>query len=88
MQRIVKVLAVAVLVATVLAISSIPAFARPLRGGLPLQNEKLCEMLVGNHPLFVPTAPEGPPPVVTATCWHISRGPGLERASDVPPLRD
>ncbi len=86
MQSIVKVLVVAVLVATVLVVSSTTAFARPLRGGLPLQNERLCEMLVGNNPRFVETAPEplghgseGP----TATCWHVS--PGLGRASDVVP---
>ena len=41
MQRIVKVLVVAVLVATVLVISSTVAFARPLRGGLPLQKPEL-----------------------------------------------
>jgi len=56
-QSIVKVLVMAVLVATVLVVSSTTAFARPLRGGLPLQNERLCEMLVGNNPRFVETAP-------------------------------
>ena len=85
MQRIVKVVAVAVLVAMVLMVST-PAFARPLRGGLPLQNENLCEMLAGNHPRFVETAPE-PPGQGTegpaAACWHVS--PGLGRASDVGP---
>ncbi len=78
MRRIVKVLAVAVLVATVLAVASIPAFARPLRGGLPLQNEKVCAMLAEDHPRFeVRTANP------TQPCWHIS--PGLERASEVVP---
>jgi hypothetical protein len=94
-QRIVKVVAVAVLVATVLVISSIPAFARPLRGGVPLQNKKLCEkMLKENHPNFVETAPQPPPPVVTTPCWHIDssdssisdKPTGLERASQVVPL--
>jgi hypothetical protein len=77
-QRIAKVLAVAVLVATVLAISSVPAFARPVRGGVLLQNEKVCDKHVGNHPRFElrPLSPFGP-------CWHIS--PGLERASKVVP---
>ncbi len=79
MQRIVKVLAVAVLVATVLAISSVPAFARPVRGGVLLQNEKVCDKHVGNHPRFeLRDSLLGP-------CWHIS--PGLERASDVGPPR-
>jgi hypothetical protein len=85
-RRIVKVLAVAVLVATVLVIFSTTAFARPLRGGLPQQNERLCEMLAGNHPRFAETAPEPPGPGTenpTATCWHVS--PGLGRASDVVP---
>ena len=91
MQRTVKVLAVAGLVATVLVISSTVAFARPLRGGVPLQNETPCEVFAGNHRLFRPTAPEPPedptePPI--ATCWHISQGPGLGIASHVPPLRD
>ena len=91
MQRIVKVLAVAALVATVLVISSIPAFARPLRGGVPLQTETPCDVFAGSHPLFRPTALESPedptePPI--AACWHISQGPGLERASDVPPPRN
>ena len=83
MQRTVKLLAVAVLVATVLVISSTVAFARPLRGGVPLQNEKVCEMLAENHPLA-----ENDPRFEVRTgstepCWHIS--PGLERASDVVP---
>ncbi len=89
MQRTITVLAVAVLVATVLVISSTVAFARPLRGGVPLQNETPCEVFGGKHPLFKPTAPEPPedptePPI--ATCWHISQGPGLVVASDPPPL--
>jgi len=86
MRRSVKILAVAVLVATVLVISSTTAFARPLRGGLPQQNERLCEMLAGNHPRFAETAPEPSEPGTegpTATCWHVS--PGLGRASDVVP---
>jgi hypothetical protein len=85
-RRIVKVLAVTVLVATVLVISSTTAFARPLRGGLPQQNERLCEMLAGNHPRFAETAPEPSEPGTegpTAACWHVS--PGLGRASDVVP---
>jgi hypothetical protein len=90
-QRVIKVVAVVLLVATLLVISSIPAFARPLRGGVPLQTETPCEVFDGNHPLFRPTAPEPPedptePPI--AACWHVSQGPGLERASDVPPLRN
>jgi hypothetical protein len=57
-RRNVNVLAVAVLVATVLVISSTAASARPLRGGLPLQKPELshsfvCEMMLdGNHPHF------------------------------------
>ena len=86
MQRIVKVVAVAVLVMTVVMVFTTTAFARPLRGGLPLQNENLCEMLAGNHPRFVETAPE-PPGQGTegpaAACWHVS--PGLGRASDAGP---
>ena len=86
MRRSVKVLAVAVVVATVLVIFSTTAFARPLRGGLPQQNERLCEMLAGNHPRFAETAPEPSEPGTespTPPCWHVS--PGLERASDVVP---
>ena len=86
MRRSVKVLAVAVVVATVLVISSTMALARPLRGGLPQQNERLCEMLAGNHPRFAETAPEPSEPGTespTAPCWHVS--PGLGRASDVVP---
>jgi hypothetical protein len=84
-QRIVRVLAVVVFVATVLVITSTVAFARPVRGGVPLQNEKVCEMLVENHPLaenddprfeLRPDSPIGP-------CWHTS--PGLEQASQVVP---
>ncbi len=95
MQRIVKVLTVAALVTTVLMITSTVALARPLRGGVPLQNEKLCEkMLEENHPNFVKTAPQPPPPVVTTPCWHIDssdssssdKPTGLERASQVVPL--
>ena len=88
MQRIVKVFAVVVLVATVLVISSTVAFARPLRGGVPLQNEKMCEKHAGNHPRFeetAPRAPEDPSEDVSAVCWHVS--PGLEQASDVPPSK-
>ena len=78
MQRVVKVLAVAVLVATVLVISSIPAFARPVRGGVLLQNEKVCDKHVGNHPRFeLRDSLLGP-------CWHISLG--LVVASDPPPV--
>ena len=85
MQRIVKVLAVAVLVATVLVISSTAAFGRPLRGGLPLQKPELshsfvCERLVGSHPLFGPDDPTVAP---DATCWL--RSPGLPQASEVVP---
>jgi hypothetical protein len=86
-QHTVKVLAVAVLVATVLVISSTVAFARPLRGGLPLQRPEpsqsfVCERLVGNHPrtLF---RPDDPTELPTATCWL--RNLGLEQASDVVP---
>jgi hypothetical protein len=83
-QRIARVLAVAILVATVLVISSTVAFARPLRGGVPLRNENVCEKLVHDHPLaetdprfqFRRDSPIAP-------CWHIS--PGLEQASDVVP---
>ena len=83
MQRIVRVLAVAVFVATVLVISSTVAFARPLRGGVLLQNEKVCVKHIGNHPLaetdprfeLRPDSPLGP-------CWHTI--PGLKKkASDV-----
>ena len=85
MQRIVKVLAVAVLVATVLVISSTAAFGRPLRGGLPLQKPELshsfvCERLVGSRPLFGPDDPTEAP---AARCWL--RGPGLTQASEVVP---
>jgi hypothetical protein len=85
-QRIVKVVAVAVLVAAVLVITSTVALARPLRGGVPLQNKEVCVRLVENHPLAesdVPRfelrdSPLGP-------CWHTS--PGLKQASlVVPPL--
>ncbi len=78
MQRIVKVLAVAVLVATVLVISSIPAFARPVRGGVELENEQVCDRLALDHPRF-----EWRPLGTIETCWHTSEG--LERASDVVP---
>jgi hypothetical protein len=83
-QRIVKVLAVAVFVAAVLVVSSTVAFARPLRGGVPLQNENVCGMLVGNHPLAesdprFELRPDSP----IAPCWHTS--PGLEQASEVVP---
>jgi hypothetical protein len=86
-QRMFKVLAVAVLAATVLVMASIPAFARPQRGGLPVQNEELCAKMIDekNQQNFVPTAPIGPPPEVDAECWHISQGPGLVVASDPPP---
>jgi len=83
-QRSVKVLAIAVLVATVLIVSSTAAFGRPLRGGLPQQNERLCEKLAGYHPRFAETAPEPPSEDgPTAACWHVS--PGLGRASEVVP---
>jgi hypothetical protein len=84
-QRIVKILAVAAFVATVLVISSTAAFARPLRGGVLLQNEKVCGKHVENHPLaetdprfeLRPDSPLGP-------CWHTS--PGLKKqASEVVP---
>ena len=87
MQRIVKVFAVAVLVAMVLVISSTAAFGRPLRGGVPMQGEKqddhLCaKKLDEQHPRFAETAPKsaepGDPPT-EAACWHTS--PGLERNS-------
>jgi hypothetical protein len=87
-RRIVKVFVVAVLVATVLVISSTVAFTRPLRGGVPLQNKQMCDKLAGNHPRFettAPRAPEDPSEDVSAACWHVS--PGLERASDVPPSK-
>jgi hypothetical protein len=82
-QRIVKVLAVAVLVATVLVISSTMAFARPLRGGVPLQNEKVCDkMLAENHPRFeVRTTSEIGP------CWHVSPGLGIASGDAEPPPR-
>ena len=83
MQRVVEVVAVAVLVATVLVVTSTMAFARPLRGGLPMQNERLCEKLAGSHPRFTETAPEPAEDGPTAACWHVS--PGLGRASDVVP---
>ena len=88
MQRNVKVIAVVVLVATVLVISSTVAFARPLRGGVPLQNEKMCEKHAGNHPRFEETAPrppEDPSEDISAACWLVS--PGLGQASDVPPSK-
>ena len=88
MQRIVKVFAVAVLVATVVVVSSTVAFTRPLRGGLPMQNEKLCEKHAGNHPRFETTAPRPPENTseeVSAACWHVS--PGLGQASDAPPSK-
>lgn len=83
MQRVIKIVAIAMVVATVLVVSSTTAFARPLRGGLPIQNERLCEMLAGNHPRFAETAPEPSEDGPTAVCWHVS--PGLGRASDVVP---
>ena len=78
MQRIVKVLAVTVLVATVLVVASVPAFARPLRGGVPLNNA-VCDVgLVGNHGLFVERNPNFNPPEdpspVPADCWHLVPG--------------
>ena len=88
MQRIVKVFAAAVLVATVLVVASTVAFTRPLRGGLPMQNEKLCEKHAGNHPRFETTAPRPPENTseeVSAACWHVS--PGLGQASDAPPSK-
>lgn len=78
MQHIVKLLAVAALVTTLLVITSIPAFARPLRGGVKLENKQVCEMLAENHPRF-----EWRPPGSTETCWHTS--PGLKQASEVVP---
>ena len=78
MQRIVKVLAVAVLVATVLVIASIPAFARPVRGGVELENEQVCEKLAEDHLRFEWRSSNS-----GQTCWHTSKG--LERASQVVP---
>ncbi len=85
MQHIVRVLAVAVFVATVLLISSTMAFARPMRGGVLLHNEKVCEKHVGNHPLA-----ENDPRFelrhdsLLGPCWHII--PGLKKqVSEVAP---
>ncbi len=82
MQRIVKVLVVVVLMAVVLVVASVPAFARPLRGGVPLQKPELsesfvCDRLEGKHvrDLFVSEAPlPGPPLEDPAECWHTSPG--------------
>ncbi len=93
MRRIVKILGVAVLLATVLVISFTAAFARPLRGGLPLQEPELsqsfvCERLLGNHSLFRPDDPNEAP---AATCWlrtpdtRPDIDQGLVRASKVVP---
>ncbi len=69
---------VLVTAAMLVVLVSTAAFARPLRGGVPLQNEKVCEKLAENHPRFEvrPDSPIGP-------CWHTS--PGLEQASEVVP---
>ncbi len=81
MQRIVKVLAVAVLVATVLVISSIPAFARPLRGGVEVSS-RVCHTSANDL-----ESQSGEfhweDPATKTVCWHTSEG--LERASDVVP---
>jgi hypothetical protein len=84
-QRIVKVLAVAVFVAAVLVMTSTAAFARPRLGGVPLQNEEVCKRLVANHPLAESDDPrfELRPGSMIALCWHTS--PGLEQASEVVP---
>lgn len=77
MQRIVKVFAVVALMAAVLVVASVPAFARPLRGGVPLNNA-VCEVgLVGNHRLFVERNPNfspNDPSPVPADCWHLVPG--------------
>jgi hypothetical protein len=84
-QRIAKVLTVAALVTTVLMITSTVALARPLRGGVLLQNEKVCDMLVENHPLAESDDPrfELRPGSLIGPCWHTS--PGLDQASQVVP---
>lgn len=82
-RRIVEVLAVVVLMAAVLVVASIPAFARPVRGGVPLQNDNLCTMMLAGHPHFgehprfaetAPIAPEPGDPPTEAACWHTSPG--------------
>lgn len=77
-RRFVLLATVALVMAAMMVIASTAAFGRPLRGGVPLQNEEVCEKLAENHPRFEvrEDSPIGP-------CWHTS--PGLERASDVVP---
>jgi hypothetical protein len=82
MKRLMMLVTVVLLTAAMLVVlASTAAFARPLRGGVPLQNQTLCDKLLEEHPQFNPhprftlTAlrPGAPPPTGTV-CWHISPG--------------
>jgi len=74
LRRIVRIIVVAVFVATILVVSSVPAFARPRFGGVELSQTKVCEKLAEDHPRFEWRTEGG-----ERQCWHIS--PGLTRDS-------
>ena len=83
MKRILRAITVAMLVATVLVVASVPALARPRLGGVPLQNEEVCLRHVVNHPLTGIDRRFELRTTSAVLCWHVS--PGLAQASDVVP---
>ncbi len=77
MKRIVRVLAVAVLVATLLVVASTPSFARPKFGGVQVSSQ-VCHTPAND---LVSQAGEfhWQDPIEQTVCWHTS--PGLLKGS-------